>query len=99
MSNTETADDKAKVLLSKLMAGKEVHQIFSQHMKEELLINGKQMHLWEDHFKINIPTDSLTPSMCKELSMRLMNLKKTERSNGWLRRWWSGQITLELLAP
>ena len=76
MSNTETADDKAKVLLSKLMAGKEVHQIFSQHMKEEVLINGKQMLLWEDHFKINIPTDSLTPSMCKELSMRLMNLNQ-----------------------
>lgn len=76
MSEKETAEDKAKVLLSKLMSGKEVHRIFAEHMKEQLLINGKPMDHWETHFKIIIPTDNLTPSMCKTLSMRLMSLNQ-----------------------
>jgi hypothetical protein len=71
-----TAEDKAQVLLSKLMTGKQVHQIFADNMKEQLLINGKPMEHWEQHFKINIPTDNLTPSLCKELSMRLIQLNQ-----------------------
>ena len=58
------------------MSGKEVHQIFADHMKKELLISGRQMEHWETHFKINIPTDNLTPSLCKILSMKLMNLNQ-----------------------
>ena len=76
MPEEQTAEDKAKILLSKLMSGKEVHKIFAEHMKEQLLINGKQMDFWEKHFRIEIPVDNLTPSMCKVLSMRLMNLNQ-----------------------
>ena len=76
MPEEQTAEDKAKILLSKLMSGKEVHKIFAEHMKEQLLINGKQMSFWEKHFRIEIPVDNLTPSMCKALSMRLMHLNQ-----------------------
>ena len=76
MSENQGSEDKAKILLSKLMSGKEVHKIFAEHMKEQLLINGKPMDHWENHFKIDIPTDNLTPSMCKVLSMRLMALNQ-----------------------
>ena len=76
MPENSTSEDKAKILLSKLMSGKQVHQIFGEHMKKELLINGKQMEYWESHFKIDIPTDNLTPSLCKTLSMRLMHLNQ-----------------------
>ena len=71
-----TAEDKAEILLSKLMTGKQVHEIFAESMKHQLLINGEPMSHWEKHFKINIPTDNLTPSLCKELSMRLMELNQ-----------------------
>ena len=76
MSDKQTPKDKAQVLLDKLMTGKQVHQIFAESMKEQLLINGKPMSHWEKHFKITIPTDSLNPGMCKMLSMRLMNLNQ-----------------------
>ena len=76
MSQDQTSEEKAKVLLSKLMSGKEVHQIFADHMKKQLLINGKPMEHWQEYFRIQIPTDNLTPSMCKTLSMRLMNLNQ-----------------------
>ena len=71
-----TAQDKAQILLNKLMTGKQVHEIFAESMKHQLLINGKPMTHWETHFKINIPTDNLTPSLCKELSMRLIQLNQ-----------------------
>ena len=76
MSENQTAQQKADILISKLMKGKEVHTIFAQQMKKELLINNEVMDHWERHFKLYIPTDNLTPSMCKELSVRLIQLNQ-----------------------
>ena len=71
-----TAEEKAQILLNKLITGKQVHQIFADSMKEQLLINGESMEHWEKHFKMNVPSDNLTPSLCKELSMRLIELNQ-----------------------
>lgn len=76
MPDQKTPKAKAEELLEGLLRGKEVHQIFAENMRKQLTISGKGVDFWEDKFKITIPTDNLTPALCKELAMKLMELNQ-----------------------
>lgn len=69
-----TPKAQAEALLTSLLKGKEVHELFAERMKKQLPISGKSIDYWEDKFKIHIPTDNMSPTLCKELSMKLVNL-------------------------
>lgn len=69
-----TPKAQAEALVTSLLKGKEVHEIFAEKMKKQLPISGKSMDYWEDRFKIHVPTDNMTPTLCKELSMKLVDL-------------------------
>lgn len=71
-----TNKDKADELLSKLLKGKEIHDLFAANMRKQLLINGKTMEQWEDRFKIKIPTDDLTPAICRQYDYKLLELNQ-----------------------
>lgn len=74
MPDHKTPKAKAEELLKGLLKGKEVHEMFAENMRKQLTISGKGVDFWEKKFKISIPTDNLTPAMCKELAMKIMEL-------------------------
>ena len=71
---TPDSKSKADALLVKLLKGKEIHDLFAENMKRHLLINGKSMDQWEKEFKIYIKTDNLTPQICKQFDLTLLEL-------------------------
>lgn len=71
---TPDAKSKADALLEKLLKGKEIHDLFAGNMRRHLLINNKTIDQWEDRFKIHIKTDDLTPQVCKQIDLLLMEL-------------------------
>ena len=71
-----TPKAQADKLLEGLLKGKQVHEIFTENMRRQLLISGQPINHWEETFKLHIPMDNLTPSLCKELSMKLMALNE-----------------------
>ena len=70
----KTAKQQADELLSSLIKGRELHNIFAENFKKTMKISGEPIQAWEDKFRISIPTDNLTPAMCKELGMTVMDL-------------------------
>jgi hypothetical protein len=70
----KTTKQQADELLSSLIKGREVHDIFAENFRKSLKISGEPIEEWEGKFKLSIPTDNLTPSMCKELGMKIMDL-------------------------
>lgn len=71
-----TPKAQAEQLLDNLLRGKKVHEIFAERLRAQLPISGKSMTSWEKEFKIHIHTDNLTPTLCKETSMRLLQLNE-----------------------
>lgn len=71
-----TPKAKADQLLTRLLKGKEIYDIFSKNMKNQLLISGKTPDYWKKEFWIKIPTDNMTTQSCKELDMNLMGLNQ-----------------------
>jgi hypothetical protein len=69
------AEIKADKLMEKLMIGKEIHDIFSEKMRENLLIGGYTMEYWEDYFRLPVHSN-MTTSVCKELASKLMELNQ-----------------------
>jgi len=70
----KSAKTQADELLLSLLRGKEVHNIFAENLRKTLTISGEPVDVWEKRFRMIIPTDNLTPSMCKELGMKIMDL-------------------------
>ncbi len=66
-------DTKAESLLAKLLKGKAIHDKFAAEMRAKLLINNETMATWEKKFKITISTDDLTPAICKQLDVLLLD--------------------------
>lgn len=74
MSEKPTPKAQAEQLLNSLLSGKKVHELFAEGIKRQLPISGKSIDFWEGKFRIHIPTDNLTPTLCKEISMKLVDL-------------------------
>jgi hypothetical protein len=71
-----TPKAKAEALLKRLIKGKEVHDVFVSSMRTQLLVSGQPIEHWEGIFKIVVPSDNLTPQLCKELDMKLLELSQ-----------------------
>lgn len=71
-----TAKAQAESLLKGLFHGKEVHDIFTQNFQRQMIISGQSIDHWQDKFKIKVPTDNLTPALCMELAMKIMDLSQ-----------------------
>lgn len=56
--NAETKPDD---ILNYLRQGKETYTEFGKKFREMYLISGKLIGEWEEHFKINIPSDTTPP--------------------------------------
>lgn len=76
MKEKPTPKAQAEQLLDNLLRGKKVHEIFADRLRANLPISGKNMGDWEKLFKIHIPTDNLTPTLCKETSVKLLQLNE-----------------------
>ncbi len=62
----------AQKLSQTLKDGKKVYQIFLNELQANLVIHNMPIKHWEEKFKILVPTDDLTPTMCKELNLQLL---------------------------
>lgn len=71
-----TAKAQAEKLLKDLFQGKEIHDIFTQNFQRQMVISGQAIDHWQNKFKIKVPTDNLTPAMCMELAMKIMDLSQ-----------------------
>jgi hypothetical protein len=71
-----TPKAQAEALIKGMFKGKEVHDIFTQNFKRQMLISGQSIEHWKEKFKLKIPTDNLTPGMCIDLAMRIMGLSQ-----------------------
>lgn len=72
----ETPRQQADQLLSRLLKGKEVYELFSNSLRNQLQISGHTMKYWEEKFKIKIQTDNLNPATCIQLDIKLMELSQ-----------------------
>ena len=66
----------AEALLEKLLKGKIIHDKFAKDMREKFLINGRTIDTWETRFKITINTDNLTPPICRQFDLLLLELNQ-----------------------
>lgn len=70
MSNAkERADD----MIDSLRKGKNIHDIFAEQVRTRILIQGKTMEQWREHFKVKVP-DNPDIQACKEINVRLIGL-------------------------
>lgn len=72
MTLIKTPKQKADELMGFILKGSEVHHLFGDSMRKQLLLSGQPIAHWEQKFRMTIPVDNLTPSLCKELDMTLM---------------------------
>lgn len=73
---SELAAAKAEDLLSSVMKGKEIRDLFAKKMDIQLTINGQTLEYWQTHFYLEVPYDNLNPGICKELDLKLLNLNQ-----------------------
>jgi len=71
-----TPKAQAEILLTKLLKGQQVHHIFADSMKRQLTISGQSIDYWKEQFHIHIPTDNLTPAICRDLDVKVMELNQ-----------------------
>lgn len=71
-----TPKAKADLLVSKMLKGKTVADMFETNFRSQWTLSGKPISHWEKHFKIKIPTDNLTPQICKEIDAKLIELNQ-----------------------
>lgn len=72
MSNDKPASQQAVELMQRYAKGKEIYKILSADM--QIYVSGQPIEFWLKKFKLHVPTDNLTPSMMKELDMKLLDL-------------------------
>ena len=69
----ESVTNRITDMLSSLRKGKNLHDGFAKKFRENYLIAGKQMKLWKDYFKVELPPD-LNPALIQEIGSKLMGL-------------------------
>lgn len=71
-----TPKAQAEALLKGMFKGQEIHNVFTQNFKRQMTISGQSIDHWQNKFKIKVPVDNLTPSLCMELAMKIMDLSQ-----------------------
>lgn len=67
-----SSEEKATSLIDSLMQGKEIHDKFAENMRSKFLINNKTMDEWEEQYRIQLETDNLTPAICRQYDLKLL---------------------------
>lgn len=70
------SENKAEALSAKLLKGKEIHDQFALDIKDKLKINGQTMEFWEKRFKVTLNTDNLSPAICKQWDVTLLEFNQ-----------------------
>ena len=76
MTTKLTPKAQAEALLTSLLKGKDVHDIFAENFRKQMVVSGKPIDEWREQFKISIPTDNLTPAICVDLDLKIMLLSE-----------------------
>jgi len=76
LENQMTPKAKADLLIGKMLKGKTVADMFETNFRSQWTLSGQPISHWEKRFKIKIPSDNLTPQICKELDAKLIELNQ-----------------------
>lgn len=68
-----SAKEQADAMIEGLRKGKNIHDIFAEQVRTRVLIQGKTMEQWKEHFSIKIP-DNPDIQACKAIDVKLMEL-------------------------
>lgn len=72
MSSEKPASQQAVELIQRYAKGKEVYKILTDDL--QIFISGQPIDYWLAKFRLTVPTDNLTPSLMKELDMKILDL-------------------------
>lgn len=67
-------EGQAQLLIDKLIKGQNVYKFFTDSMRKTLLISGHTYDHWYETFHMDIPVDNMTPALCRELGLKIMEL-------------------------
>lgn len=73
---TENINVQADQLLAVVIRAKEIKQVMDQHMEAKLTIAGQPFSHWENRLKVRIPRDNMSLQLCREVSIKLMELNQ-----------------------
>jgi hypothetical protein len=68
-----TAKELTDKMINGLRKGKDIHEMFAARVRTDILIQGKTMEGWKQHFMLSIPSNADVIE-CKQLDTRLMEL-------------------------
>ena len=68
-----TAKEQSDKMIAGLRRGKDIHEMFANRVRNEILIQGKTMEGWKTYFTLTIPSNADVIE-CKILDSRLMEL-------------------------
>jgi len=74
--NDLTPKAQGEKLLATMQNGKEVLAYFDEKLKKDLLIAGHPMQHWKDEFHVHVQPDNMTPSLCKETDMKILQFNQ-----------------------
>ena len=69
-----TSKAKADLIMAKVLRGKDVAEALNKAFEQQDMIAGHSAEYWREHFKINIPTDNMTPQLAVEVNLKLLQL-------------------------
>jgi len=69
-----SAKMKADAMLHRLVGGHDVYRIMKEDFEQHFFISGKTLGDWIEVFRVEIPTDNLTPQLIQELGMQVLRL-------------------------
>lgn len=72
MSSEKTPHQQAIELMQRYAKGKDIYKILTDDM--QIYVSGQPVEFWLKKFRIHVPVDNLTPSIMKELDMKILDL-------------------------
>lgn len=77
MTDTKlTPKGQAERLMGEVLKGTKVHELFTESMRDNLLVSGHPIPYWEDKFKIRLDLSDLSPALARKLDMQIMDLNQ-----------------------
>lgn len=69
-----TSKAKADLIMSKVLRGKDVAEALNKAFEQQYMIAGHSAEYWREHFKIDLPTENMTPQLAVETNLKLLKL-------------------------
>jgi hypothetical protein len=68
-----TPKQQAENLFNQILKGKEVHSLFEDYFKRQIIISGQKLDYWNDYFRLDFPSN-LSLAQAQGLAAKLMAL-------------------------